>query len=328
MRCLYCQKRIGILRRIADREYCSGEHRRRMLARSARAARNAAADGEFDETWPLYINSRDEEHTRPTQSNLFSTATFGIFIVIALLVGSMGLSGPNNSNPKYPATGPMEDLRKMIRNHAAVRLNDDFHGGLKSWQVAGDRTVTSGTRGPDWTFNHGFVQPGRLRIWKDSVKMTDYQLEFVGQIERKGFGWAFRATDARNYYASKLNVVKPGPLPATDLIRYTVVDGHESARVSVPIALNVRTDTLYRVIVSVKGQNFSTRVNGQMVDTWSDGRLGRGGVGFFADSGEQASLRWVTVSHRDDLVGRLLSFLGFIQPIEPLVYYALVPSIQ
>src|SRR4051812_15193813 len=160
MRCLYCQKRIGIIRRIADREYCCGGHRRRMLARSARAARNAAANGEFDETLPLY-GSRDGETARPNQSNLFSTATFGIFIVIALLVGSMGLSGPNNSNPKYAATGPMEDLRKMIRNHAAVRLNDDFHGGLKSWQAAGDRTFSTGTRGPEWTFNHGFVQPGR-----------------------------------------------------------------------------------------------------------------------------------------------------------------------
>lgn len=325
MRCLYCQKRIGILRRFADREYCSRDHRRRMLARSARAARNASAEGEFDEVWPVYLSTRGEDEARNNQSNIFSTATFGIFIVIALLVGSMGLSGPSNGNPKYAANGPMEDLRKVIRNHAAVRLNDDFHGGLKGWQPAGKTAVASGQ---DWTFNHGFVQPGRLRIWKDSSKMTDYQMEFVGQIERKGFGWVYRASDSQNFYASKLAVVKPGPLPSTDLVRYAVVGGRESAHVSVPIPFNVRTDTLYRVQVNVRGNNFSTRVNGQMVDAWSDSRLPQGGVGFFAEAGEQASLRWVTVSHRDDFVGRLLSYLGFIQPIEPLVYYAYLPVIK
>jgi hypothetical protein len=297
-----------------------------MLARSARAARNAGEEGEYDGAWPVYL--KDEEESRPG-SNLFSTATFGIFIVIALLVGSMGLSGPNNNsnNPKYAASGPMEDLRRMLRNHAAVRLNDDFHGGLKSWAVANDHQSPA-TRGPDWSYNHGFVQPGKLRIWKDSVKMTDYQLEFVSQIEKKGIGWAFRASDAKNFYASKLQVVKPGPLPTTDLIRFAVVDGREGAHVSVPVPLNVRTDTLYRVQVVVKGDSFSTRINGQMVDTWSDDRLPQGGVGFFADMGEQASLRWVTVSHRDDFVGRLLSYLGFIQPIEPLVYYAIVPALN
>jgi hypothetical protein len=292
-----------------------------MLARSARAARAAESFGEFDEAWRSADES--EEHKRAPQSSLVSTATFGVFILVALLIGSMGLSGPS-TNPKVAQSGPLEDIRRTIRTHAAVKLNEDFHTGLKGWQALSTPAASSSS---DWTFNHGFVQPGRLRLWKDSVNMTDYQLEFVGQIEHKGFGWAYRAVDGQNFYATKLDVVKPGPLPSTDLVRFAVIGGRESARVSLPLPFAVRNDSLYRVQVSVKGDSFSTRVNGQMVDTWSDSRLRAGGVGFFADKGEVASLRWVSVSNRDDMIGRILSYLGFITPIQPMIYYAYIPVV-
>jgi hypothetical protein len=54
-----------------------------------------------------------------------------------------------------------------------------------------------------------------------------------------------------------------------------------------------------------------------MVDSWSDNRLRAGGIGFFAESGEQASLRYVQVTDKDTVLGRLLSHLGFLRPITP-----------
>ena len=65
--------------------------------------------------------------------------------------------------------------------------------------------------------------------------MTDYQLEFVGEIEQKGMSWAYRAKDARNYYANKIVITKPGPLPSADLVRYAVINGVERARSSTPL---------------------------------------------------------------------------------------------
>ena len=67
--------------------------------------------------------------------------------------------------------------------------------------------------------------------------------------------------------------------------------------------------------MTVKGADFSTAVNGQMVDSWSDGRLRAGGVGFFSDNGEVASLRYVQVTDKDTVVGRLLSYLGLLRPL-------------
>ncbi len=227
----------------------------------------------------------------------------------------MGLVGPGGSARLKTSTGPFEDIRKSIRNHAAVRLNDNFQGGLKDWK-------SFSSSNSDWSFNHGFVQPGRLRLWKESLGMTDYQMEFVGQIEKKGLGWAYRAVDADNFYATKISIAKPGPLPTADMVRYATIGGKQSNRVSLPLPMVIRNDTLYRVMLTVKGDNFSTMVNGQMVDTWSDSRLRAGGIGFFADKGEVSSLRWVTVSHRDNILGRMLSFIGFWAPLEPLVYLA------
>ena len=112
-----------------------------------------------------------------------------------------------------------------------------------------------------------------------------------------------------------------------DLVRYATVGGKQSKRANLPLPLAIRNDTLYRIQLAVKGDNFSTTVNGQMVDTWSDSRLTAGGIGFFTDKGEVASLRWVTVSHRDNILGQMLSYLGFWAPLEPLVYLASLPSL-
>jgi hypothetical protein len=78
--------------------------------------------------------------------------------------------------------------------------------------------------------------------------------------------------------------------------------------------MNVRGDTVYRVQVSVKGHDFATAINGQMVDTWSDDRLRSGGVGLFADAGETALVRYISVTDKDTLLGRVLSYLGLVHP--------------
>jgi hypothetical protein len=320
MRCLYCQKKIGLFRRLTDREYCCRSHRKRMRGVSARVVRNTFDVDDLSEIWPVHLRPLDESMEKtPSQSNLASTAIFSLVILGALAVGSMGLVGPGGAVRLKTSAGPFDDLRKSIRNHAAVHLSDNFQGGLRDWK-------SFSSSNSDWAFNHGFVQPGRLRLWKESLGMTDYQMEFVGQIEQKGFGWAYRATDADNFYATKITITKPGPLPMADLVRYATVRGKQSSRVSLPLPMVIRNDTLYRVLLTVKGDNFSTAVNGQMVDTWYDNRLPLGGIGFFSDKGELASLRWVTVTHRDNILGRMLSYIGFWAPIEPMIYLATLPS--
>jgi hypothetical protein len=197
-----------------------------------------------------------------------------------------------------------KNFNESISDRAAVAYSDDFRSGLDAWDSRSNLTRT-------WSYDAaGFVHPGPLAVFKPTVDLTDYRFEFLGEIDQKAMGWAFRAQDLDNYYAMKFVVVKPGPLPLIHMVRYTVIHGKEGPRVEKPLPLNVRPDMLYRVQVNVQGDDFTIMAQGQVVDFWSDHRLQHGGIGFFCNRGERARLRWVEVSHQYDALGRLCAYLA------------------
>ena len=160
------------------------------------------------------------------------------------------------------------------------------------------------------------MRPNGLKIWKPSVRLADYRMEFEGQIDKNAMSWAFRAPDLRNYYATKIVVRKSGALPTAEIVRYAVLNGFESDRQRLPLPMSIRPDTLYHVQMSVRGNQFTTRVNGQIVDTWADSRLRRGGIGFFTDKGESSSIHWVDVHEdRQGIFGRLFAMGFFVSPV-------------
>jgi len=134
----------------------------------------------------------------------------------------------------------------------------------------------------------------------------------MGQIEHKSMDWAFRAADAKNYYATKLVITRPGPVPNAGLVRFVMLDGRERERVELPLPLTLERGVDYRVRVSVQGKRFLTSVNGQLVSSWTDDRISRGGVGFFADAGESSVLKWVNVTDRDSLLSKIASHFSLI----------------
>jgi hypothetical protein len=197
-----------------------------------------------------------------------------------------------------------KNLNENISDRAAVAYSDDFRSGLDAWDSRANLTRT-------WSYDAtGFVRPGPLAIFKPTVDLSDYRFEFLGEIDQKAMGWAFRAQDLDNYYAMKFVVVKPGPLPIVHMVRYAVIHGKEGPHIDKPLPLNVRTDMLYRVQVNAQGGDFTIMAQGQVVDFWSDQRLQRGGIGFFCNRGERARLRWVEVSHQYDALGRLCAYLA------------------
>jgi hypothetical protein len=198
----------------------------------------------------------------------------------------------------------LESVQKNILDRAAIELYDDFRSGLSSWEGPGDWAAT-------WSYDKtGFARAGALALYSPSLDLTNYHLEFLGQIEKKGISWVVRAQDSENYYVTKLVITRSGPLPSVSLVRYAVIKGKEGPHVQTPLPMSVRNDTLYLVRVDVQGSNFTTSVQGQVVDAWTDDRLKRGGVGFFSPKGEQSLLRWITVSHQYDALGRLCAYLA------------------
>ena len=89
-----------------------------------------------------------------------------------------------------------------------------------------------------------------------------------------------------------------------------MIGGKAQDRADTIVPITARNDMLYRVNLDVRGDDFSLAVQGQMVDSWSEPRLKRGGIGFFSARGEESRVRWVQVTHQYDMLGRLCAYLA------------------
>jgi len=229
------------------------------------------------------------------------SALFAILFLFSAI--TIFLSAPETMSNRGPSFR-WGSLRTAIRNRAVLKVEDDFRTGLNGWSFP-----TGWSQ--DWSYDQaGFLRPGKLGFLDKSMKLVNYRLELMGQIERKSLGWAFRAQDSKNYYVAKLMIAHPGPLPIVDLIHYPVLNGKEGAKVRVTLPFAVRNDTLYQVEMNVRGDAFRASVNGHVVDSWNDNSLRAGGVGFVSGQGEAARVRWIRVSERDDVIGRVCSYLS------------------
>ena len=205
------------------------------------------------------------------------------------------------------AVRPWTEVNASLQRRAAIDFKDDFRHGLEDWRSRSDAKAR-------WSFDAiGFVHPGSLALYRPTLELTDYVLEFQAQVDRQGIGFVFRAADFDNYYAVKLVVAQSGPLPRVDVTRYSVIQGHEGRHTVHPLPLTVRSDTTYQVRMEVKGSDFTLITQGKVADHWSDSRLARGGIGFFCGKGDQARLRQVEVSHQNDAWGKLCARIAPFQ---------------
>jgi hypothetical protein len=69
-----------------------------------------------------------------------------------------------------------------------------------------------------------------------------------------------------------------------------------AASVTLPVPIEVRSKASFRVQVGVAGTEFTTAVEGQTIDRWSDARLETGGIGFLAEPDDRSRLYWVKLS--------------------------------
>jgi hypothetical protein len=317
MVCSYCRQKIGLLRRLKDQQFCCDDHRQKLASKSARALREAEDLYGFEEsrlpTWRSITQVKPEDKTE-RRSGFAATAFASIAVVFLLLAVSQLPSGtpgrrsisplPDTDLHRSPG-GVGEMLTNLIQNRTSGTLREDFHTGLVNWEGLKQT-------GADWSVTGGDVRPAGLSVWKPSASLSNYEMEFMGRIERKSMDWAFRAPDLHNYYATKLVITKPGPLPNAGLVRFIVLDGRERERVELPLPLTLERGTDYRVRVSVRGDHFLTSVNGQLVSSWTDNRLSRGGIGFFSEDGESSVLKWVSLSERDSFLARIASHFSLI----------------
>ena len=163
---------------------------------------------------------------------------------------------------------------------------------LPGTPVAGT-ALPSGESGwiADWGAEQGVRRSRQISILRSSQTLTDYRIEMQGQIETKAIGWVFRAADPKNFYVTKLEIVKPGLEPTIALVRFAIIDGEEQVHAQLPLAMKFRRDTLFKIRFDAVGDHFTTYVQDEKVDDWTDDRVKTGGVGLYSERGETATLK-------------------------------------
>ena len=154
------------------------------------------------------------------------------------------------------------------------------------------------------------MKPGTLALYRPSMGLRDYDMHFLGLVDKKALSWVVRAKDFDNYYVVKLVVTKRVRCRPLGITRYAVIDGKAQPGVNTVAAINARPDMLYRVTMDVHDDTFLLSMQDNVVDNWIEPRLKRGGVGFFAARGEESRLRWLQVTHQYDMLGRLCAYLA------------------
>ena len=167
------------------------------------------------------------------------------------------------------------------------------NGAAASAAVAGP-SIMMGEGGwvTGWAGDSTGLHRGRqITMYRPSLKLSDYRIEFQGRIVSNGLGWVFRSTDAANYYAMKVTQTSSG----YKLQKYAVIASreHDGGQVT----LQSPPGGLFSIRVDVRGPRFSTYIQGQPVDIWTDNQLKTGGVGFLNDRGDRADIKGVSMSY-------------------------------
>jgi hypothetical protein len=242
--------------------------------------------------------------------------------------------GAGKQPPIQSAKRRNEPTQETVPNFGAVQLaNASFAGSLKmklgiaitllvlvcsTWlgwggkshkPAASNSAISADGAGPSiimgeggwvegWGGDPSGVHSGRqITIYRPSLKLSDYRIEFQASIETQSIGWVFRAADPDNYYAMKLTEVSSGLSPKVALFKYLVINGRQTQVGRVPIALTVRADTQFTIRTDVQGPQFSTYIQGRLADVWTDDQLKVGGVGFLNEREERGKVKSVSIRY-------------------------------
>jgi hypothetical protein len=179
--------------------------------------------------------------------------------------------------------------------------------GGRSHKSAADSAISADGSGPSIILGEGGWVEGwggdpvgvhaerQITIYRPSLKLSDYRVDFRASIETNSIGWVFRAADPDNYYAMKLMAVSTGLSPKVALFKYLVLNGRQTQVGRVPIDLTVQADTVFDIRTDVRGPQFSTSIQGRQVDVWTDDQLKSGGVGFLNEREERGKVKSVSI---------------------------------
>jgi len=181
-------------------------------------------------------------------------------------------------------------------------------GGKSRRPATSNSTISADGAGPSiimgeggwvegWGGDPSGMHAGRqITIYRPSLQLSDYRIEFQGIIDTQSIGWVFRAADPQNYYAMKLMVI-PGLKSKVTLFKYLVINGRQTQVGRVPVDVSVEPDTVFHIRTDVRGPQFTTYIQGKEADVWTDDQLKTGGVGFLNERDERSKVTSVSIRY-------------------------------
>jgi hypothetical protein len=175
------------------------------------------------------------------------------------------------------------------------RLRRGSSPSAESMAVAGKEMGSAGWI-TEWASDSAGSARGRqISLYRPSVSMSDYRLEFLGRIEHKSLGWVFRAADSRNYYVAKLEAAQPAARALT-ITHFAVIRGFEGLHIQRTLKLDPGAAGMLRVRLEARGPRFTVYVQNQVVEDWEDDRLKSGGLGFLNEREERGQVQSIQIS--------------------------------
>jgi hypothetical protein len=216
------------------------------------------------------------EHARPSREQIpLSTPSFGtandrgsrrwLFLACAALLLALAFATVRWTEQRSSSAGTVSPAMEM---------------GSAGWMSEWASDLKGSARGR------------QISLYRPSIAMSDYRLEFLGRIDRKSLGWVFRAVDSANYYAGKLESSASGLV----VTHFAVIRGVEGPHIQRPLPISAGAATTLRVKLEASGPRFTAYVQNQIVDDWEDDRLKTGGVGFLNEREERGQIESVQIS--------------------------------
>lgn len=235
-------------------------------------------------------------------------------VVLAVLLGVVFLAVLRSETGWLHAVSTF--ATGVVRGRSDPAPVEYFNAGLENWVSATVHSTGEPLRfgSGDWSCSSVGAEPGVLRLWKESFDLSDYDFSFHARLKVKAIGWAFRAADAGTFYGMKITVAGAGHELVSHLEHFVRERGKELSRNSMPLPMMLNEGADCHVQVRVRGSRFTTTIDGQVVDMWTDDGLKSGGIGFFSEAGESSTISWVKLVERGSLAGRLTGYFTFAAP--------------
>jgi hypothetical protein len=206
------------------------------------------------------------------------------------------------SAPQFAVYGDSSWPRRLTLPVIAAALVA-LGAGAYQWLLQGDARIAQsgmevGSAGwiSEWASDAAGSARGRqLSLYRPSVSMSDYNLVFLGRIERRSLGWVFRATDSSNYYAAKVEAAQPGTARLA-ITRFAVINGVEGPHFQRPLPFVPQPGEMLRVRLEAHGPRFTISIQNHVVEDWEDEQLKAGAVGFLNERGERGQIGSIQIS--------------------------------